>query len=58
MVGALGWLVTAWTVAVQFAAAARVSSSTEGVAARATKPGSRLGSMATSRMGNASSTSG
>ena len=58
MLGALGWLVTAWMVAVQFAAAAAAKVTIGGVAARVTKPGSRRGSTASTRTGNASSTSG
>ena len=36
MAGELGWLVTAWMVAVQLAAAAAASSNAAGAAARAT----------------------
>ncbi len=58
MVGELGWLVTAWTVADQLAAAAAPRSTAEGMAARTTKPGRRRGSTAAARTGNASRTSG
>ncbi len=58
IVGELGWLVTACTVAVQLAAAAIASSTTLGMAVRARKPGQRFGATAASRTGNASTTSG
>ena len=57
-IGEFGWLVTALTVAAQFAAAAAASSTVAGAAARARKPASRRGSMRTSTNGSASSTSG
>src|ERR1700746_726149 len=47
----LGWLVTAWNVAVQFAAAAAPSSTAAGAAALVRKPASRRGSTTTATMG-------